>query len=331
MNEIDSLRNRGHAVVPFCAKHLSNRDTKWSSYFPNSASFENPGVIDALRYIYSVNAKKSIRRLLNDFSPDVVHCHIYYGKLTSSILSEVKKRSIPLIQTLHEFKIVCPVYTRLSEGNICSECTGFKFYNVVKKNCNRGSKVRSLLSCIESYVSMYLGSISKFDCFIAVSDFLRHEVISMGVPAEKVKTIHNYIDAKTIVPMYKGGNYFLFLGRLEKYKGIWQLVEAFRQMPQVQLMIAGAGPEEVAMACYLQQKDIRNIEMLGFNSGRRLAEIIRGAFCVVVPSTWYETFGLTVAEAFAYGKPVIASRIGGIPEVVDEGEDSTLVEPERVS
>ena len=327
IDEMTLLEKFGHEVAPFCAKHPDNFRTEWASYFPEASSFENPGIKDAVNYVYSSDAKRKITKILDKFSPDIAHCHIYYGKLTSSILGEIKRRGIPLVQTLHEYKIVCPVYTIQSNGVTCNECAGFKFYNVIKNRCNRGSIVRSTLSCFESYMSKMLGSIDSFGHFIAVSNFLRQTVIDMGVPEDKITTIHNYTDASLFVPNYTAGDYFLFFGRLEKNKGIWPMIEAFRRMPQVQLVIVGSGSEEVSMRSYIHQTNIKNIKMLGFMTGDTLSEIIRGALCVVVPSICHETFGLTITEAFAYGKPVIASRIGGIPEVISPGQDGLLVEP----
>jgi glycosyltransferase involved in cell wall biosynthesis len=329
-DEMSLLQDFGHEVVPFCAKHPDNLKTEWASYFPEAPSFDNPRIMDAANYVYSRKAKHQIARILDDFAPDIVHCHIYYGKLTPSILSPIKRRGIPLVQTLHEYKTVCPVYTLQSNGTPCCDCSGFRFYNVIKNCCKRGSFIRSFLTCVEAYVSLICGSIYNFDHFIAVSNFLRQTVINMGVSENKITTIYNFTDASLFEPMYKPGDYFVFFGRLEKNKGVWPLIETFRRLPHLRLLIAGSGAEEGLMKLYLNNNGIRNIEMLGHKSRKGLSDIIRNSLCIIVPSTCNETFGLTITEAFAYGKPVIASKIGGIPEVISDGEDGILLEPGNV-
>jgi len=186
------------------------------------------------------------------------------------------------------------------------------------------------VSCIESYVSLGLGAVNAFEHFIAVSDFVREKVVSMGVPSNKVTTVHNFTDISRFEPDYSAGQYFLYFGRLENNKGVWQLLQAFRSLPRVRLKIVGTGSEEQKLKSYIRDNAIENVEMLGFLAGEALANAIRQSRCVIVPSTCNETFGLTITEAFAYGKPVIASRVGGIPEVISESEDGILVEPGSV-
>lgn len=326
-DQMHLLNEMGHEVAPFCASHQDNLETPWSDYFPAGANFDAPSITDVANYVYSKAAKKNISRLLQEFNPDIVHCHIYYGKLTASILPEIKAKGVPLVQTLHEYKLVCPVYTMQSSGQDCQKCAGFKFYNAVTNRCNRGSLVRSLLSCAESYTSLALGSVGAFDHFFAVSDYLRNKVIEMGVPANKVTTLYNFTDANNVEPLYLPGDYFLYFGRLEKNKGIWPLLESFRICTGYSLKIVGTGSELVAMQNYVKQHNMTNVEFLGFLTGGVLSSAIRHSRCVIVPSMWGETFGLTVTEAFAHGKPVIASRIGAIPEVATMGLDSILIEP----
>ncbi|MGJ7562530.1 glycosyltransferase family 4 protein [Variovorax sp. GB1R11] len=329
-DELELLEEHGHIVAPFCARHAANMYSAWSSYFPVGAEFENPGINDAVNYIYSRNARRSVTRLLEDFRPDIFHCHIYYGKLTASIIAPVKQAKIPLVQTLHEFKVVCPTYTLMSRGEICTKCSGFNFHNVIANRCNRESFLRSALTYVEATASRILGAVSAFDHFIAVSDFLRGKVIEMGVPSEKVTTVHNYTDAKKFKPDFNPGDYFLYFGRLERNKGLGLLLEAFEGLPKARLVIVGGGSMESEIKSHIKNNPSGNIDFLGFKTGLELSEIIRRARAVVVPSIWFETFGLTITEAFGHGKPVIASDIGGIPEVVSSGEDAILVEPKNV-
>ncbi|MCP5197111.1 MAG: glycosyltransferase family 4 protein [Gammaproteobacteria bacterium] len=328
IDEIDLLNRQGHQAIPFCAASEKNIPNLWDSYFPAKiASFEKPSLVDVGRYIYNLSTKAAVKKLLNDFKPDIFHCHIYYGKLTSSILGEVRKSEIPLIQTLHEYKIVCPASLLVSQGKICEKCRGFNFYNVVLNKCNRASSSRSIISCIESYTSYALGSVALFDHFIAVSDFLRKKVIEMGVPEEKVTTVHNFTEAEQFKPYFKTGDYFIFFGRIEHIKGIWTLIKSFEELRSEKLVIVGTGLEYESVSKYLLEKKLDNISLMGFKRKEELGSLIQGAIATIAPSIWYETFGLTLIESFAYGKPVIASNIGGMTEVVEDGVDSILVKP----
>lgn len=322
----DLLETRGHRVIPFTASHPQNQPTDWSKYFPAAVNFNSPGPADIVRFVYSRSAAASLQRLLGDHRPDIAHLHIYYGQLTSSILAPLRRAEVPIVQTLHEYKLVCPVYTLLSNGEICQACEGHNFWQAALKRCNRGSLARSVLSAAESYVSHRLGAVDKIDHFIAVSDFLRRKVIELGVPAHKVTTVHNFTDVSKISPCGETGEYILYFGRLERLKGIFTLLKAMRSV-RTPLLIVGDGEACAEMEEYIQHHDMQHVRVLGYQRGQALIDLIRGAICTVSPSEWYETFGLTLIESFAHGRPVIASRIGGMTEVVSDGVDGFLIEP----
>lgn len=325
------LRAYGHEVAPFCGADKNNHENEWLKFFPKKeVSISSPRLGDVVRYVYNFDAKKAVRRFIKEFGPDVFHCHIYYGKLSSSILSEVKNQAVPLIQTIHEYKVVCPTYQLSSNGTVCEKCANFRFYNVLKHRCNKGSVSRSAASMVESYVSYIFGSIEKIDRFIAVSDFQRNKVISMGVPANKISTIHNFVDIGEIVPEYAVGRYFIYFGRVEREKGIWVLLEAFRKIKNISLLIVGEGSASEGAKEYCRRNAMSNVTFFGFATRDQLGDLIRGATASIVPSVWYETFGLSAAESLAYGKPVIAADIGGLPEVLSVGDDSTLIEAGNV-
>jgi len=319
------LRRHGHEVIPFAPLHPRNLPTEWSSFFPPSADFDHPGLRDLCRYVYSFPARKAMTRMLAERRVDLAHLHIYYGKLTSSILYPLRAHECPVVQTLHDYKAVCPTYQLLAHGEVCQACGGKAFWQAVRRRCNRGSLARSLLSAVESYVSRACGSVSDIDHFIAVSDFVRTKVVELGLPEEKVTTVHNFVDASGIEPSQQAGEYFLYFGRIERVKGIFTLIEAFRPLRDQRLLIVGGGNALAEVVRLVHVEGLDHIRVLGFKSGAELDALIRGSICTVVPSEWYETFGLTLIESFAYGRPVIASRIGGMAEVVSDGVDGFLV------
>lgn len=321
------LEKNGHRIIPFASAQPRNLPSQWEDYFPRSVNFQNPKPSDILNFVYSVSAAKAISHLIKSATPDLAHLHIYYGQLTSSILNPLKSAGIPIVQTLHEFKTVCPTYSLFSNGKICEACEGHKFWRAVTQRCNRGSFLRSALSATEAYVARWVGAIDKVDHFIAVSDFLRDKVISLGLPGNKITTIHNFIDCTYIAPADQPGDYLLYFGRLERIKGIYTLLEAITPLVNIPILIVGDGNEMIALQYEIKQRGLDHVKLLGFKQGVELENLIRGCICTIAPSEWYETFGLTLVESFAHGRPVVASQIGGMTEVVDDGIDGFLVPP----
>jgi glycosyltransferase involved in cell wall biosynthesis len=324
------LQENGHKVIPFAAANSKNNATEWSKYFPPGVNFEHPDFVDLTRFIYSKPAAKAIERLLNNIPVDLAHLHIYYGQLTSSILTPLQQAGVPIVQTLHEYKIVCPVYTLVSQGEICQACKGYAFWQATRKRCNRGSLARSLLSTVESYVSKTLGSVRKIDHFITVSHFQREKVIELGIPAKKVTTIHNFINTNDVKPSSNLGEYFLYFGRLERLKGLFTLIEAASSLKEIPLLIAGDGEARPELEQLIEQNHLKHIRLLGFKQGNELNQLIRNSICTLAPSEWHETFGFTLIESFAQGCPVIASKIGGMSEIVSDTIDGFLVPPKNV-
>ena len=327
------LRKHGHQVVPFTAASPNNEPSEWENYFPRGADFEHPGAGDLLRFLYSHDAVKSIRQLLKDTDINLAHFHIYYGKLTASILEVLKRDGIPLIQTLHEYKLTCPVYSHLSNDQICEACEGKHFWRALPKRCNRGSLARTALSVTESYVSKMLGAVKKFDHFISVSHFLRKKMISHGMPEDKISTVHNFVDVSDITPNFSEGDYILYFGRVHRSKGILTLIEAAVPLTDVPIYIVGDGEAMPEVQQIIEQNGCKHIHLLGFKQGDELRELIRNSICTVLPSEWYENCPMSVLESYAYGKPVIGADIGGIPELIVDGVDGFLVpsgEPETL-
>src|SRR5919202_139190 len=324
------LQKNVHRVIPFAVASPKNQATQWSEYFPQGVNFEHPSFTDLIRFIYSRPAANAIKRLLKDTPIDIAHLHIYYGQLTASILAPLQQAGVPIVQTLHKYKIVCPVYTLVSNEEICQACKGHAFWHATLQRCNRGSLARSMLSQVDSYVSKALGSVRNIDHFITVSNFQREKVIELGLPSEKVTTIHNFIDTHTIKPNPEPGEYFLYFGRLERIKGLFTLIEAVSSLKEIPLLIAGEGEARPELEQLIEQKGLKHIHLLGFKRGNELHQLIRNSICTLAPSEWYETFGFTLIESFAHGRPAIASYIGGMSEIVSDTIDGFLVPTKNV-
>jgi len=190
--------------------------------------------------------------------------------------------------------------------------------------------MRSLLSTVESYVSRSFGSVSRIDHFIAVSDFLRSKVIELGIPPEKISTVHNFIDLTHIMSSHRKGEYFLYFGRLERLKGLFTLLEAVRPLKESTLLIVGDGEMRPDIEAYLEKHDLHHIKLLGFKKGKELSDLVSNSICTIIPSEWHEPCPLTIFESFAHGRPVIGSSIGGLPELVSNNIDGFLLQPKDI-
>lgn len=324
------LERHGHTVIPFVAQHPENAASDYSDYFPPAADFDHPGAGDLLRYIYSRPAAKAIRRLIRDHKPDVAHLHIYYGKLTASILPVLKAEGVPIVHTMHEYRQISPNYTLVHNDNIDEGCCGMHAWRAAVRRFNRGSLSRSALATIEWYVSRMIGSQRRIDRFIAISDFQKRKVAEHGVPGDRITRVYNFVEPGVV--MAKGaapgtGDYFLYFGRIERIKGVFTLADAAAALPEIKVKIVGEGDAKAELAEYLTSKRINNVELVGFTQDDELKQLIRCSLAAVLPAEWYEPFGLTVLESFAQERPVIASRIGALPELIDEGADGLLFEP----
>ena len=323
------LEKHGHEVIPFASANPDNEDSPYAKYFPEPGE---PELGRLSRMFYNREAAKKLSMLIEDEQPDLAHMHIYYGKLSASILPAMKKRGLPVVQTLHEYKTICPVYTLYRNGKICSDCQGSKFYKAALHRCNKGSLVRSVASSAEAYISRWIGDVKHVNHFITVSEFQRQMLLQFDVlKPEQITTVHNFLDAEGFAPGYAPGEYFLYFGRLDATKGVKTLIEAVALHPDIPLIIAGRGPQEEELQAIVKDKRLQNVTFAGFKSGEELHKLIRGAISCVIPSEWYETFGLTTIESFALGRPAIGAAIGGITEVISDGKDGLLFESGNVA
>lgn len=324
------LKRHGHTVIPFVAQHPENAASDFEEYFPPAADFENPGPVDLLRFIYSRPAAKAIRRLIRKHKPDVAHLHIYYGKLTASILPVLKAEGVPVVHTMHEYRQISPNYTLVHNDKIDEDCCGMQAWRAVLRRFNRGSLSRSALATAEWYVSRMIGSQRRIDRFIAISDFQKRKMAEHGVQAEKIARVYNFVEpgevlARNVEP--DAGGYFLYFGRIERIKGVFTLADAAKDLPDITVKIVGDGVAKPELAGYLKSKQINNVELISFTQGDALRQLIRDSLATVLPAEWYEPFGLTVLESFAQERPVIASKMGALPELIDEGQDGLLFDP----
>lgn len=273
------------------------------------------------RIIYSSDAVKKIRALINDFKPDVVHINNFNYQITPSILYEIKKHNIPIVHTAHDVQLVCPNH-RMSNDRakgLCRECINGKFMPCVKNNCIHSSKARSIIGAVESWLYRKLHTYTLIDKIICPSFFMENELEKNPDLKGRTVTLHNFIDE--ISPSgIERENYVLYFGRYSSEKGINTLIKAAKALPTIQFVFAGKGELENEINA------VENIRNVGFKTGAELREVIeKGAFSVLA-SEGPENCPFTVMESQTLQTPVIGANIGGIPELIDEGMTGMLFE-----
>jgi glycosyltransferase involved in cell wall biosynthesis len=327
--ERDYLKANGVEVVDFSMEDPRNFESPYSSHFVRHRAYSGNGGGPiargkaALELIHSREAVRKMTELIDRERPDIVHCHNIYHQLTPSIIGAAKRKGLPVVLTLHDYKPVCPVYTRLRDGHVCSDCLEGNFFKVITNRCADGSLGRSTLLLLEAVTQKMLGNYEAVDVVLAPSRFMAEAVIGHRFEAHKVRVLPNGVDVESIRAATADHDYLLYMGRITREKGIETLLKAHARMDaDIKLLIAGTGPLE---------KELRtkypNVKFLGYVAGGELADVVARASAVVVPSEWYENCPMSVLEAMAYGKPVIASEIGGIPELVVNMQTGLLFAP----
>ncbi|MBI2842860.1 MAG: glycosyltransferase family 4 protein [Armatimonadetes bacterium] len=336
LDTIRELGALGHTMIPFAMAHPDNVESEYSHYFVPNIDYNKKGgkgithlVKEAIDIVYSKEARQRIEKLIADTKPDVAHAHNIYHQLSPSILIALKKAGIPVALTLHDGKPLCANMLFLVHGKVCERCGGRRFYNAVIHKCVKDSLPSSLVCCLEEYIHKWTGVYERdVDLFITPSQFLKDKIVEHGrLREDQIEVLYNYADTKSIAPDYTPGDYGLFLGKLEPHKGVRTLLQACKEIPDFEVRLAGRGPlyEEGQRAA--NEYGLGKVKFVGFQSGPDLANLIRGSRFVVLPAEWYENCPMVILEALSAGKPVIASRIGGIPELVDDQVDGLLFEP----
>lgn len=324
------LRAHGHEVIPFAAADAQNAPTPYARYFPPAPRTESAGAGDALGTIYSRPARHAIARLLDEQPVDLVHLHSWFKRLTPAILPEIRRRGIPLVQTLHEYRAVCPVSTLYRDGHVCTDCRGGRYRQVIRHRCAGGSLARSAWNYAEMHAGDWLGHKRDVARYITVSDYQRDLLVAMGMDAAKLVTVHHPVDLPA-QPAQGARAGVLFFGRLESEKGAGLLLEIAERLPGERLVIVGDGSLREDLARAAGARGLGNVEFRGTLHGAALGAAIDAAACAIVPSLWPEAFGLTAVEALAHATPVVASAIGGMLDTVRDGVDGFLVAPGDVA
>ncbi|OHV79759.1 glycosyltransferase family 4 protein [Ensifer sp. LCM 4579] len=313
----------GWDVVPFAMQHDMNEASPWSDYFVSEIEYGRKTdplrkLAQAASVIYSVEAQRKIRRLVDRIRPSVAHAHNVYHHLSPAIFATLKAAGIPVVMTVHDLKLACPSYKMLRAGKVCEDCRSGRIYNVLRHRCIKGSLPLSAVVLAETMLHRLLGLYrDKVDRLVVPSSFYLEKLVEWGWPREKLVHIPNFVDASGYRSEWQEGNYFVFAGRLAPEKGIGTLIRAIALAGE-RLVIAGTGPEEEGLR-QLAAEVGADVTFAGYLNGERLHRLIGESRALVLPSEWYENAPISVLETYALGRPVIGAAIGGIPEMVREG------------
>ena len=328
--EADLMKRHGHAVHIFANQHPNNMKSQYDKYFPREMVTDSlmpsiRGLRSLFQLFYNWNSKRGLTNMLCNFPVDVAHAHNIYSRLTTSVLDLLYEKHVPILLTLHDYKLVCPSYKLMYNDHICEDCKDNKYFMAIRNRCHKNSLVASTIVSLEAYFNHLFNKYQKnVRFFISPSKFLKKKLIEFGWPQSQITYIPNFVDPSEFVPRYNPGQYFLYLGRLSPEKGITTLIEAFMKIAskKISLYVTGEGPVRNQLESSAAADS--RIRFTGYLSGERLKETTRNSLAVIVPSEWYENAPISVLEALAFGKPVLGARIGGIPEMIDEGVNGYL-------
>lgn len=328
------LELKGHQVIPFAMVDEQNFPSEYENYFVDHVDYNAPVSLKTLRntgrLIYSFHARKKIEALIEVTRPDVAHLHMIDHQISPSILHSLRKYDIPALQTVHQYKLVCPNYRFYIEhkNEICERCMGGKFYQPILTRCHKYSLLASGLIAIEAYVHKCLKTYANnIDLFHTPSSFMKQMLVKGGLDEKKVEHhfLVTWLDQFPFSPRYE--DFFIYLGRLSPEKGVLTLLKAMTRVKQSKLLILGDGPQRMALEAFARENNIANIEFLGFKTKNEVKELMSCAAFTIIPSEWYENSPMVIYEAFAMGKPVIGASIGGITEFIEPGTDGLHFTP----
>jgi len=340
-NFIDLARNHGVEIVPFSVKSDKNVFTEYESFFISpllgSGSIQYEDVTRgffrktkiAIRAIYNLEAKRKLRRLLKIVQPDLLYVIHQINVLSPSIFSVAKAMRIPVIHRISDFNLVCAKNVLNRNGEICEKCLHGSNCHAVKYKCVKGSFSGSFLRAFSMSIHKFFGLYNPVNAFIAPAKFTMDKLIeSERIEAGKIVNIPTFIDIAQIKPNYGHKGYVLCLGRLSEEKGFFYAAEAMKYLKDlpVKLIITGTlNDKEIGLKNLIFTNDLSDkVVFTGFLNGDELKNLLDNAMCIACPAIWYENMPNAVLEAYAYGKPVIASNIGCFNEIIEHEKTGYL-------
>ncbi len=308
-NEVRLLKDHGHNVEVF-ARYNSEVDR--SSFF---RKFLHLGQIP-----WSWESYYRLKKFLKEKNFDIAHVHTWFPLLSPSIYFALYEEGIPIVQSLHDFRFFCPVAFFFRNGRICEKCAREGLHNAILNRCYENSYLKSFLATLPLYVVKYRKVFDLISLFIVFTEFGKEKFVELGIPEEKIRVKPHFLpNARG----YSNRNreFFLYVGRLSVEKGVDFLLKTWEKIPE-KLVIVGSGPLENMVRDYA--KKFKNITYAGYVPHEKVYDYMERAIALIVPSVWYETFGMIIMEAFSVGTPVVASKVGALQSMIQDGVNGFL-------
>lgn len=327
------LESRGHTVIPFAMHHPENLASPYSEFFVRYTEYNSTGfrgrieqLHQAGKMLYSFHAQKQIEALIRKIQPDIAHLHMIDHQISPSILPILKKYHIPIMQTVHQYKLVCPNYRLYipQKREICTRCVGGSLIHPIIQKCHRKSRVASGMVALEALFHRMIRIYRHIDLFHVPSHFMGRQLIQGGVSKDRIVHSSYTIDMESFPFSNQSESYYVYVGRLSEEKGILTLLEAAKLNPEYRLFVIGDGPQRGQIEATIRTQNLDHVTLTGTLDKAALREIVGKARCLVVPSEWHDNSPLVIYEAFSMGKPVIASNLGGMPELIDQDKTGLL-------
>jgi glycosyltransferase involved in cell wall biosynthesis len=335
------LEEKGHEVSFFSVKSNKNEKTKYEKYFVNAIGGNDAVYYDELRKtpkviwqllnrsIYSNEVKKALKKEIKEVNPDIVYIIHFVNKLSPSVISAAKEMNKPVVLRLSDYFLLCPRFDFLYNKKVCEDCLKCGYRTCIKRKCVKNSKFASIIRVFSMKIHKIIHIYDKIDAFVTPSNFLRKKLVENGYDGDKINCIPTFTNNEFKNENNKLGEYGLYFGRISEEKGVETLVKAYKEIPNYKLKIMGddTTDEAIRLKEYINKNNMKNIEFLGFKKGEELDDIIDNARFTIIPSIWYDNLPNTALESFIHSKPVIASNIGSLPELVKDKYNGYLFEP----
>ncbi len=308
------LERMGHEVIPFVEDNARLNRMKPLKAVQN--------------VIWSGEARRRLRRLIQETRADIAHFHNTFLMISPAAYYACQKAGVPVVQTLHNYRLICPGALLMRDGRVCEDCMGKALpWPGVVHGCWRESRMGTAVVVAMLILHRLLKSWQKqVNVYIALTEFARRKFIEGGLPAEKIVVKPNFVAPDPGDGGHEGG-YALFVGRLSPEKGVMTMLRAWKRLKGFPLKIAGDGPLMEEAQDFVKREGLMDVEVLGRKPREEVLRLMQAARLLVFPSEWYEGFPMTIAESFACGLPVIASRLGAMAETVEDGRTGFHFEP----